>query len=136
MGAAILERARAVAAAERRFQERVAAIRTIKELSIDEPQPPLRHGEVMARVKLAVLNMPDVFNLRELVRSVRERDAIGSRMSAKAISVAVKRLVGQFVDVCETGRGKRGTRYRRTVSAGSPIPHLSGAVTAPPELVS
>jgi hypothetical protein len=125
MRRAVAER-KTISAAEQHFQQQVAAIRAVREMSeTAEPVPPsdsvrvpaIKRGDAIGRVKLEVFNMPDVFNLRELVRAVHARDLAGRNVSTKAISAAVKRLVGRYVEVQEIGTGRRGTCYRRTVKA-------------------
>lgn len=118
MGMAVCERARAIAVAEKHFEERVQALRHVRELALlaasqlQEPAP-LRRGDVIARVKIAVAGMPEVFGLRDVVKSIESQQMGSGKISTKAISSAVKRLVGERLEVVERGKGKRGSRYRR-----------------------
>jgi|SRR5579863_3965059 len=121
MRIAVLERARAIAAAEQRYRETVESIRKVQSLyaqrdsTILPDARPLRHGDVASRVKLAIGQVPDVFMLSDLVQAVRAQDVTGSTIKSTVISSVAQRLVGQQIEVIERGQGKRGSKYRKLV---------------------
>jgi hypothetical protein len=122
MRVAVMERARAIAVAEKRFREVISSLRQIQELSnrkdigLPSNYAPLRHGDVVARVKQALADMPDTFTLGDLAKHVHKQDGTAFAINNKAISIAVKRLVGREVNLLEKGKGRKGSKYQKSMS--------------------
>lgn len=126
MRVADLERARAIAAAEQKYRDTIAALRRVMELSerkdtvLPPDASPIRHGEISLRVKRALAEMPETFSLRDVVKAVHKQDVSGGTINNKAISVSLKRQLGRQLELLEKGQGKRGSRYRKVAEAGRP----------------
>lgn len=137
MREAVAERARAIHAAERQFSESVAAIRMTRALAEKSGGNRsgvsiLRHGDVVTRVRMALTHMPESFFLRDLVAVVHQQDDVASIISAKAVSSAITRLVGDDLELVERGKGKRGNKYRkRTALAAVPVEHTKTIIPGP-----
>lgn len=119
----MLERARAIAVADQRYRETIESIRKVQALfeqrneTLPPNAEPLRHGDIASRVKSALLMLPNVFNLADLVQAVHAQDVTGSTIKSTLISSVAQRLVGEHLEVIEKGQGKRGSKYRKLISA-------------------
>lgn len=116
---AFAERAKAIAEAEARFRERMEGIRQARELSsiaeakrLNSPVT-LPYGEVASRVKRLLSSMPETFTLADVSKAVHEQDAFGAGAANKAISVVLRRMIGDGLELLEKGQGKRGSKYRK-----------------------
>ena len=113
------ERAKAISDAEARFRERIASLQKTRELAaLAEAQSgngavSLPYGEVASRVKRLLPTMPDTFTLADMARAIRQQDAFGAGAHNKAISVALRRLINDQIELVEKGQGKRGSTYRK-----------------------
>ena len=132
---AFKEKAKAIAAAEARFRERIESLRQARELfEIEEVMrksglAALPYGEVSSRVKRILSTLPETFSLADVTKAVREQDAFGAGADNKAISVVLRRMVGDQLELIERGQGKRGSTYRKT--NGSAVMTLVGQQTRP-----
>jgi len=131
MRVAVQERAREVAAADKKYRDRVDAIQKVWELAkIEVPgeqdveEEARRHGELMARVQEAMKALDGDFTLHHVLATIRERHPRQSDwIKPASVSAALKRLTGIELDLVEAGSGKRASVYRRRVEEIGP--HLT-----------
>jgi hypothetical protein len=118
---AFQEKARDIAQAEARFQKRMESIRQTRELSAiadakrENEAVSLPYGEISLRVRRVLPSLPETFTLADVAKAIHQQDAFGAGADNKAISVALRRMIGDHLELLEKGQGKRGSRYRKLI---------------------
>jgi hypothetical protein len=76
-------------------------------------EAPIRRGAIDGLVRQVVPLMKDAFTPRHVMERINELPDVPAGINRSSVSSALKRLADEGqIDVVETGRGKRASRYR------------------------